>query len=40
MCFFVHEILKINHVDGGLIGGASLDPFEFISIIKTAHEIR
>ena len=34
------EILKINHVDGGLIGGASLDPFEFISIIKTAHEIR
>jgi triosephosphate isomerase len=29
----VNELLKINEVDGFLIGGASLDAEEFVSII-------
>jgi len=33
------DILKIPQVDGGLIGGASLDPIEFASIIRSAHDI-
>ena len=32
------EILKINNVDGGLIGGASLSPIKFTDILKQAEE--
>ena len=33
------EILKLNCVDGVLVGGASLDPVKFESLIKTANEV-
>jgi len=33
------EILSLSYVDGGLIGGASLNASEFISIIRVANEI-
>jgi len=33
------DILTIPQVNGGLIGGASLDPIEFTSIIRSAHDI-
>lgn len=33
------DILTIPHVNGALIGGASLNPTEFASIIRSAHEI-
>ncbi|HNX01397.1 MAG TPA: triose-phosphate isomerase [Candidatus Cloacimonadota bacterium] len=32
------ELLEQNDIDGGLIGGASLDADSFISMIQTAHE--
>ena len=32
------DLLKIGHVDGFLIGGASLDAKEFVSIIKIADQ--
>ncbi len=35
-CF---EILNIKNVNGGLIGGASLDPTKFLNIIKTAEDL-
>jgi len=35
----VKGILSLPNVDGGLVGGASLDSSEFISIIRCAHEI-
>lgn len=34
----VKEIFSIPHVDGGLIGGASLDASSFVKIIMAAHE--
>ena len=37
--FNAKDILSLPNVDGGLIGGASLDSTEFISIIRCAHEI-
>ena len=33
------DILSISNVDGGLVGGASLDFSKFTSIIKVANEI-
>ena len=33
------DILSISNVDGGLVGGASLDYSKFTSIIKVANEI-
>ena len=33
------DILSISNVDGGLVGGASLDYSKFASIIKVANEI-
>jgi len=33
------QILSVLDVNGGLIGGASLEPKKFISIIKTAEEL-
>jgi triosephosphate isomerase len=33
------ELLQKEHVDGGLIGGASLKAEDFLSIIKTANEL-
>ena len=33
------SLLKLNDVNGGLIGGASLKPEAFLSIIKTAESI-
>ncbi|MCR5553509.1 MAG: triose-phosphate isomerase [bacterium] len=33
------EILRLNCVDGVLVGGASLDPVKFESLIKTANEV-
>lgn len=33
------EILKINNVDGGLIGGASLSPITFTDILKQAESV-
>ena len=33
------EIFNIHEVDGGLVGGASLEPDSFISIITKANEI-
>ena len=33
------DILSISHVNGGLVGGASLDASEFVSIIRSAHDI-
>ena len=32
------DLLKIGHVDGFLIGGASLDAKEFVSIIKISDQ--
>jgi triosephosphate isomerase len=32
-----HDILKIRGVDGVLVGGASLDPQKFITIIKSTN---
>ena len=34
------ELLKKPDIDGGLIGGASLIPEEFASIVKTANEVK
>ena len=34
------ELLKKPDIDGGLIGGASLIPEEFASIVKTANEVQ
>ncbi len=31
------ELLEIPHVAGGLVGGASLDPQKFLSLVKTAQ---
>ena len=33
------DILAVPHVSGALIGGASLNPVEFASIIRSAHDI-
>lgn len=33
------DILTVPHVSGALIGGASLNPTEFASIIRSAHDI-
>ena len=33
------DILSIPHVNGGLVGGASLDSSEFVSIIRAAHDV-
>jgi triosephosphate isomerase len=33
------ELLQKEHVDGGLIGGASLKAEDFLSIIRTANEL-
>tara|TARA_B100001057_G_scaffold334819_1_gene335449 strand:+ start:14266 stop:14997 length:732 start_codon:yes stop_codon:yes gene_type:complete len=30
-----NDILSLNNIDGGLIGGASLDPYSFSSIIRS-----
>lgn len=32
------EILEIPHVDGGLVGGASLDPHKFLQLIAQAEQ--
>ncbi|HJN00470.1 MAG TPA: triose-phosphate isomerase, partial [Gammaproteobacteria bacterium] len=34
------ELLQMEHIHGGLIGGASLDASEFIKIYNIAEEIR
>lgn len=34
-----YELLSLQEVDGGLIGGASLDPDSFAKIINTAEEL-
>ena len=34
------ELLKMEHIHGGLIGGASLDASEFLKIYNIAEEIR
>jgi triosephosphate isomerase len=34
------ELLMMEHIHGGLIGGASLDASEFINIYNIAEEIR
>lgn len=33
----VKELLKMDNIDGGLIGGASLDPSSFIKLIKAGN---
>ena len=33
------DILSISHVNGGLVGGASLDASEFVSILRSAHDV-
>lgn len=33
------EILSVPNVDGGLVGGASLDPFKFTDIINQAESV-
>ena len=32
------ELLSMTNVDGGLIGGASLNPEDFIAIINAANQ--
>ena len=34
------ELLEMEHIHGGLIGGASLDASEFLNIYNIAEEIR
>ena len=34
------ELLQMEHIHGGLIGGASLDASEFLKIYNIAEEIR
>ena len=34
------DLLEMEHIHGGLIGGASLDASEFLNIYNIAEEIR
>ena len=36
--FFINELLAQPDVDGGLIGGASLKPADFATIVKAASK--